>query len=51
MKVPAYHSANPSDPDVHHDHSDCPTGQQIPRYNLRAGAGGKRRCEHCVKKG
>ena len=26
-KVSSYHSSNPSDPDVYHDHSDCPTGQ------------------------
>ncbi len=25
----AYHSSNPSDPDVYHDDDDCPTGQQI----------------------
>ena len=40
MKVSAYHSSNPSDPDVHHDHSDCPTGQQIPERNKASGTGG-----------
>lgn len=37
VKVSAYHSINPSDPDVYHDHSDCPTGQQIPAHNRRPG--------------
>lgn len=37
MKVAAYHSSNPSDPDVYHDHDDCPTGQQIPARNRVAG--------------
>lgn len=50
-KVAPYHSSNPSDPDVHHDHDDCPTGQQIPERNLRQGTGGKRRCEQCKQRG
>jgi hypothetical protein len=51
MKVNPYYSINPSDPDVWHDHSDCPTGQQIPAHNKRQGTGGKRRCEQCANKG
>lgn len=51
MKVSPYHSTNPSDPDVYHDHSDCPSGQQIPAHNRRAGTGNHRRCEHCKKLG
>jgi len=51
MKVPAYHSTNKSDPDVHHDHSDCPTGQQIPSYNKSPGTGGYPRCKQCGAKG
>ena len=39
MKGAAYHSSNPADP-VHHDHDDCPTGQQIPSWNRVAGTGG-----------
>lgn len=46
-KVGAYHSTNPSDPDVHHDYDDCPSGQQIPAANRASGTGGYRRCEHC----
>ena len=37
MKVPAYYSTNKSDPDVYHDHSDCPAGQLTPSYNTRQG--------------
>lgn len=46
-KVPSYHSSNPSDPDVYHDHDNCPTGQQIPARNRRPGTGGYRRCKQC----
>lgn len=51
MKCPAYYSINPSDPDVYHDQSDCPSGQQIPQSNRRPGTNNKRRCERCVKLG
>lgn len=51
MKVPAYYSTNKSDPDVYHDHSDCPTGQQIPAGNKALGTGGYPRCKQCVAKG
>jgi hypothetical protein len=47
-KVSAYHSTNPSDPDVYHDYDNCPTGQQIPARNRASGTGGNRRCLHCV---
>lgn len=50
-KVSAYHSKNASDPDVYHDHNDCPTGQQIPAHNRQSGTGGYRRCSQCVNKG
>lgn len=51
MKVPAYYSTNPSDPDVHHDHDNCPSGQQIPAHNRRQGTNGYPRCKHCVDMG
>lgn len=51
MKVNPYHSSNPSDPDVYHDHNDCPTGQQIPDSNRRPGTGEQRKCEHCKDMG
>jgi hypothetical protein len=51
MKVSAYYSIHPSDPDVYHDHSDCPSGQQIPAANRRSGTGGHPRCGHCIKMG
>ena len=50
-KVAPYHSSNPTDPDVYHDHNDCPSGSQIPDANLRPGTGGYRRCETCIKMG
>lgn len=48
-KVSAYHSSNPSDPDVYHDYDDCPTGRQIPAANRVAGDGGFRRCKQCIE--
>ncbi len=51
MKTTAYHSSNPSDPDVHHDHSNCPSGQQIPAHNRLSGTGGYHRCGHCKNMG
>lgn len=51
MKVAPYHSSNPSDPDVYHDHSNCPSGQQIPVRNRRSGTGGYRRRRRCISMG
>ena len=49
MRVAAYHSSNPSDPDVHHVRSDCISGRRIPAHNRRSGTGGYRLCDHCKK--
>lgn len=51
VKVAPYYSSDPRDPDVYHDHDDCPSGQQIPDQNKRLGTNGYRRCEHCVRMG
>lgn len=48
MNVAPYHSTNPSDPDVYHDHDNCPSGQQIRWYNKKPGTGGYPKCKHCV---
>lgn len=47
MKVKPFHSTNPTDPDVYHECSNCPTGQQIPVHNKALGTGGHRRCKTC----
>lgn len=45
----AYHSSNPSDPDVYHVSDSCPTGQQIPAKNRVPGKGtGNRPCKQCA---
>lgn len=49
--VSAYHSTNPSDPDVHHVFSDCPNGQQIPAANKRPGTNGWPMCGSCKNMG
>lgn len=47
--VMAYHSTNPSDPDVYHESDSCPTGQQIPASNRAPGRGtGNRPCKQCA---
>ena len=52
MKVQPYYSIDPTDPDVWHDHDNCPTGQQIPPRNRREGKPAThRRCEHCIGMG
>lgn len=51
MRVSPYYSINPTDPDVYHDHDDCPSGVQIPFQNKRQGTNGYRRCERCIQKG
>jgi hypothetical protein len=54
MKVNEYYSINPTDPDVYHDHNDCPSGSQIPDSNKRYGrgpTGGYRRCLTCTNMG
>jgi len=44
----AYHSINPSDPDVWHDNENCPSGKQIPAKNRRAGKGSyTKKCQRC----
>jgi hypothetical protein len=47
MRVSPYYSINPTDPDVHHDHNDCPTGKQIPARNRRSGTNDWRLCKNC----
>ena len=49
MRVSAYYSINASDPDVHHVHNNCPTGQQIPEHNKRPGTNGYPQCKQCQK--
>lgn len=50
-KVSPYHSTNPSDPDVYHDHDHCPTGKRIPAHNRAPGTNGYRRCKQCTDLG
>jgi hypothetical protein len=45
----AYHSSNPSDPDVYHESDSCPTGQQIPaKYRVPGPGVGNRPCKQCA---
>ena len=35
--------------DVYHNNTDCNTGNNIERENIRSGTGGKRLCKECAK--
>lgn len=48
-KVRAYHSPKSTDPDVYHDHDDCPSGQNILPQNRKPGTGGYPRCGQCKR--
>lgn len=43
------HSIEQSDPDVHHDHGDCPNGHQILPVNRRTGTNNWPRCGSCER--
>jgi hypothetical protein len=50
IKTNPYYSIDPTDPDVWHDYSNCPNGQQIPAANRRLGKpAGYRRCHSCER--
>jgi len=49
MRVPPYHSIVQTDPDVHHVHSNCPNGQQIPAANKRQGTNDWPLCGSCKR--
>lgn len=53
MAIPsnAYHSTNPTDPDVYHVFSDCPNGEQIPPENRAWGTNGWEKCGTCKNMG
>lgn len=35
--------------DIYHDNTECNTGNNIERENVRRGTGGKRHCEECAR--
>jgi len=35
-------------PDIYHNNTNCNTGNNIERENLRQGTGGKRLCKECA---
>ena len=47
-KGPALPLNESNDPDVYHDHDDCPAGSQIPPKNWAAGTGEHRLCQLCI---
>jgi hypothetical protein len=51
MRVAPFHSVHPSARPVYHDNDRCTEGNNIETYYKRAGTGGHRRCDHCVRLG
>jgi hypothetical protein len=49
-KCSPYHTSEPETPQVYHDYTDCPSGEQIKPWHKVQGTGGRRRCEQCVAK-
>ncbi|QNG19087.1 hypothetical protein G4H71_19865 [Rhodococcus triatomae] len=47
MEILAFHSSRPADPDLYHDHDDCPDGKGIASWNRTVGAFGYHRCPIC----
>lgn len=47
MKTNPWHSVKATDPPVHHDNTECNTGNNIEKENLRSGTGGKPLCHEC----
>lgn len=46
MKKSPWHSVKQN---VHHDNTECNTGNNIEQENLRQGTGGKPLCQECEK--
>ncbi|NYI40880.1 hypothetical protein BKA03_000999 [Demequina lutea] len=51
MRTYPYHSRNPDDPDVYHNHNDCPEGEKIPAGQRANGTNDYSQCEQCKDKG
>jgi hypothetical protein len=47
MKTYPYYSTNPKDPEVFHNHNDCPTGEEIPASDRANGTNEYPHCEEC----
>ena len=47
MRTYPYHSTDPKDPEVYHNHNDCPAGEQIPTGDRANGANDYPHCEQC----
>ena len=48
-KVSAWHSKLPNDPFVHHNNTDCNTGNNIEKENRVEGTGGRPLCKECAR--
>ena len=48
-KVSPWHSVKLNDPQVHHNETQCKTGNNIERENRREGTGGRPLCQECAR--
>lgn len=44
-----WHSIKPSAPRVYHNNTDCNTGNNIEKENVRPGTGGRPLCSECAR--
>ncbi len=44
-----WHSSKPMTKNVYHDNTLCTEGNNIESYYLKAGTGGRPKCDHCAR--
>jgi hypothetical protein len=49
MRKSPWYSAKETDRQVHHNNTDCNTGNNIERENIRQGTGGRPLCKECER--
>ena len=50
-RVDPWYSVKPNDPQVHHNNTNCNTGNNIERENRRSGTGNRPLCSECARLG
>jgi hypothetical protein len=48
MSTDPYYSSAPGEPEVYHDHRECPVGRGIPILRRRHGTNDMARCLYCI---
>lgn len=48
-KTSPWYSVKESDPKVYHDNTNCNTGNNIEKENIRQGTDGRKLCKECAE--